>query len=98
MARITINDCLAKISDKYRMITLTAQRARQLYNGATPTIKSKKDRRTVIALREIAEGTINPEQLEKNFIASFRRITPATTLEESSEENDDLRAIEAELN
>ncbi|MHA1549884.1 MAG: DNA-directed RNA polymerase subunit omega [Alphaproteobacteria bacterium] len=96
MARLTITDCLQTISDKYKMIILSAQRARQLYSGATATIQAD-DRKTVVALREIAKKTVDIEVLETNLIKSFRRVSDPVVVDETTEENDELKQIEAEL-
>ncbi len=95
MARLTITDCLQTISDKYKMIILSAQRARQLYSGATPTVQTD-DRKTVVALREIAKETVDLEVLETNLVKSFRRVSDPVVVDESTE-NDELKQIEAEL-
>ena len=96
MARLTITDCLQTISDKYKMIILGAQRARQLYSGATPTVQTD-DRKTVVALREIAKETVDLETLEINLVKSFRKTQDPIIADETSEENDELKAIESEL-
>ena len=58
MARITVEDCLKKVENRYELVLLASERARQLFGGQTPTIESK-NKEPLIALREIAEGTIS---------------------------------------
>jgi DNA-directed RNA polymerase subunit omega len=63
MARVTVEDCLPKVDNLFQLVLLAAARARRLANGAEPTVPIDNDKPTVIALREIAEGTITPEML-----------------------------------
>ena len=58
MARITVEDCVANISNKFQLVLVAAKRARQLANGAEPMVPWENDKPTVVALREIAEGYI----------------------------------------
>ncbi len=64
MARITIEDCLKKIPNRFELTLCATYRARQLLQGHTPKVDSK-DKMTVVALREIAEGYIDTEMLKK---------------------------------
>lgn len=65
MARITVDDCLKKVPNRFQMTLAATYRARQIANGATPMVESDKDKPTVIALRELAEGKIGLEMLNK---------------------------------
>ncbi len=58
MARITVEDCSEKIPNMFQLVLVAAKRARQLANGAEPMVEWEKDKPTVVALREIAEGYI----------------------------------------
>ena len=64
MARITIEDCLKKIPNRFELTLCATYRARQLLQGHTPKVDTK-DKMTVVALREIAEGQIGTEMLRK---------------------------------
>lgn len=64
MARITVEDCLKKIPNRFQMVLVAAYRARQLSNGYAPKVDSK-DKPTVVALREIAKGEIGLEMLHR---------------------------------
>jgi DNA-directed RNA polymerase subunit omega len=66
MARITIEDCLAKIPNRFELTLAATNRARQITSGATPLLEADRDKPTVIALREIASGKIGVEMLYKN--------------------------------
>jgi DNA-directed RNA polymerase subunit omega len=59
MARITIEDCLDNVENMYELVLLTTRRARQLFSGADPLVKSK-NRTIVTALREVASGQVRP--------------------------------------
>jgi DNA-directed RNA polymerase subunit omega len=65
MARVTVDDCLKKIPNRFQMTLAAAHRARQLANGATPLVESEKDKPTVIALREIGLGKVGLEVLNR---------------------------------
>jgi DNA-directed RNA polymerase subunit omega len=58
MARITVEDCLNNVDNRFDLVLLATKRARQLANGVDPLVPSENDKPTVIALREIAEGLI----------------------------------------
>lgn len=68
MARITVDDCLVKIPNRFQLTLIAAYRARQLHNGAEPMVSvggHQKDKMTVLALREIAAGHIGVEVLSQ---------------------------------
>tara|TARA_X000001036_G_scaffold135399_1_gene128232 strand:+ start:948 stop:1160 length:213 start_codon:yes stop_codon:yes gene_type:complete len=69
MARITIDDCLEQIPNRFQLTLVAALRSRQLSNGAEPVIdvEGSNDKSSVIALREIAEGLIGEDILLKNL-------------------------------
>ena len=66
MARITVDDCLKRISNRFQLTLAATYRARQLSAGASPLLVSNKDKVTVIALREIAAGKVGTEVLKRN--------------------------------
>ncbi len=65
MARITVDDCLKHIPNRFEMSLAATYRARQLTNGAQPMLEANRDKPTVIALRELASGAYGPEILNK---------------------------------
>ena len=72
MARITVEDCLKKIPNRYEMVKLAAKRVKQLaIDGREPTIDPEDDKPTVIALREIAAGTVTLENIDSFNFAAF---------------------------
>jgi DNA-directed RNA polymerase subunit omega len=66
MARITVDDCLKRISNRFHLTLAATYRARQLSAGASPTVEPNRDKPTVIALREIASGKVGTEVLKRN--------------------------------
>ncbi|MBI4005440.1 MAG: DNA-directed RNA polymerase subunit omega [Gammaproteobacteria bacterium] len=65
MARLTIEDCLENVDNRYNLVILATKRARQIIFGAEPLIEENKDKPTVIALREIAEGLITQQNIDE---------------------------------
>ena len=65
MARVTVEDCLKRIPNRFQMTLAATYRARQLANGATPQVEADKDKPTVIALRELSEGLVGLEVLNR---------------------------------
>ena len=59
MARVTVEDCLERMDNRFDLVLLAAKRARQIYLGAQPLVAEDNDKPTVIALREIADGLIS---------------------------------------
>lgn len=63
MARITVEDCLAHVDNRFHLVLVASKRARQLSNGVKPLLPETHDKATVMALREVAAGLIKPETL-----------------------------------
>ena len=64
MARITVEDCLNRINNRFEMVLTATKRARQISHGADPLVEEENDKPTVIALREIADGLVDPERVD----------------------------------
>ncbi len=64
MARITVEDCLDNIDNRFELVLTATKRARQIGHGADPLVEEENDKPTVIALREIAEGHIDAERVD----------------------------------
>ena len=81
MARITVEDCLKKIPNRYEMVKLAAKRVKQLaIDGREPTIDPEDDKPRVIALREIAAGTVTLENIDRfNFDAFEEELSDQLT-------------------
>lgn len=65
MARITVEDCLKVVDNRFELVLMGTKRARQLAKGATPTVEADNDKPTVVALREIAERRVDSEMIEQ---------------------------------
>ncbi len=65
MARVTIEDCLEHVDNRFELVLLATKRARQLVNGVEPLVPWENDKATVVALREIAEGLITAQTVEE---------------------------------
>ena len=65
MARITVEDCLEHVENRFDLVLLAARRARQISQGADPLVPAENDKPTVIALREIAENLINSSSMDE---------------------------------
>ncbi len=65
MARLTVEDCLKYTDNRYDLVLLASKRARQIARGSDPLVEEDNDKPTVIALREIAEGLVNNENIDK---------------------------------
>ena len=74
MARVTVEDCVDKIPNRFDLVLLAAQRARQISGGADLTIDRDRDKNPVVALREIAEQTVKPKHLEEALVANLQRV------------------------
>ena len=74
MARVTVEDCVDKIPNRFDLVLLASQRARQISGGAELTIDRDRDKNPVVALREIADETIRPENLEDGIVQSLQRV------------------------
>jgi len=102
MARTTISDALPRVSSRYELGMLATQRVRDL-NGGSETVLDdslRNDKQTVIALREIASGKLDIDDLRHTFVQSYKQTPNADAVEgtiESSSENPELRELDAEL-
>ena len=74
MARVTVEDCVDKIPNRFDLVLAAAQRARQISGGADLTIDRDRDKNPVVALREIAEQTVKPKQLEEAIVSNLQRV------------------------
>ena len=64
MARVTVEDCLEKVDNRFDLVLLSSKRARQLMEGADPLVPRERDKDTVVALREISAGLVTAENVE----------------------------------
>ena len=85
MARVTVEDCLDKVDNRFELILVATKRARDISMGAHPLIEIENDKPTVLALREIAEGKIDKSILNQVLPQSHAGISTITEEEASTE-------------
>jgi DNA-directed RNA polymerase subunit omega len=73
MARVTVEDCIDKVDNRFELVLLAGHRARQLSQGAPITIDRDNDKNPVVALREIADETLSPGDLKEDLIHSLQK-------------------------
>lgn len=88
MARVTVEDCVDKIPNRFDLVLLAAQRAREISGGAELTLDRDRDKNPVVALREIAEQTVKPAELRETLITSMQRVLP-----DDDDEMDDVGSL-----
>ncbi|MCC5977462.1 MAG: DNA-directed RNA polymerase subunit omega [Salinarimonas sp.] len=73
MARVTVEDCVDKVENRFELILLAGHRARMISSGSPLTVDRDRDKNPVVALREVADETISPEDLREQLIHSMQR-------------------------
>jgi len=93
MARVTVEDCIMKVSNRFELVLLTAQRGRDISAGAPLTIERDNDKTTVVSLREIAESKVDVDELRMAVIQGLQKTVDFDEPEDDAE----MEAIELEL-
>ncbi|CAA0091048.1 DNA-directed RNA polymerase subunit omega [Starkeya nomas] len=75
MARVTVEDCIDKVDNRFELVLLAGHRARMIASGSPITVDRDNDKNPVVALREIADETISPEDLREELIHSLQKFT-----------------------
>jgi len=73
VARVTVEDCIEKIDNRFDLVLMAAHRARMISAGSVITVDRDNDKNPVVALREIGDGTISPEDLREDLIHSLQK-------------------------
>jgi DNA-directed RNA polymerase subunit omega len=73
MARVTVEDCIDKVENRFDLVLLASHRARTISSGAPITIERDNDKNPVVALREIAETTVSPDDLKEELVHSLQK-------------------------
>ena len=73
MARVTVEDCIDKVENRFELVLLASHRARMVSSGAPITVERDNDKNPVVALREIADTTISPEDLKEELVHSLQK-------------------------
>ncbi|MCK5374074.1 MAG: DNA-directed RNA polymerase subunit omega [Alphaproteobacteria bacterium] len=76
MARVTVEDCIDNVENRFELVMLASQRARKIGTGAPLTVERDNDKNTVISLREIAGETVSTSELKEEMIQSYQRFLP----------------------
>jgi DNA-directed RNA polymerase subunit omega len=95
VARVTVEDCIEKVDNRFDLVLMAAHRARMISSGAQITVSRDNDKNPVVALREIGDGAISPEDLREDLIHSLQKYvevdepeeTAAPVIEGSAEED-----------
>lgn len=82
MARVTVEDCILQVPNRFELVLFAAQRAREISAGAPLTLDRDNDKNPVVALREIAERTVSPVDLEEALISGLQRYVEVDEPEE----------------
>jgi len=91
MARVTVEDCIDKVPNRFDLVLLSGFRARQLSGGAEPALERDRDKNPVVALREIAAKLHKPEDLREEYIKSLQKHAEVDEPEAAQSEGDDVR-------
>jgi DNA-directed RNA polymerase subunit omega len=73
MARVTVEDCIDKVENRFELVLLASHRARVIASGSPITIARDNDKNPVVALREIADETVTPDDLKEEFVHSLQK-------------------------
>ena len=85
MARVTVEDCVDKVENRFELVLVASHRARLLSSGSQITIDRDNDKNPVVALREIADGVVEAEGLSESMIGTLQRVDERTEAEEEAE-------------
>ena len=95
MARVTVEDCVTKVPNRFELVMIASQRARDVSAGSSITIERDNDKNPVVALREIADGTIGLAELKESLIKGLQRYVE---MDEPGDDEMDLLAIQQDNN
>ena len=94
MARVTVEDCVKKIPNRFELVAIASQRARNISSGGSLTVERDNDKNPVVALHEIAEGTVTLDDLKESLINSLQTRVES---DDPDEDDIDLLGIQEEL-
>ncbi|MFZ4122000.1 MAG: DNA-directed RNA polymerase subunit omega [Caulobacterales bacterium] len=107
MARVTVEDCVQRVPNRFSLVLLSAHRARAISAGSSTLVERDRDKDPVVALREIADGVVSTDDLRDSLVSQFQDVQPAAKAESEQDtlalaapvdttEDDVLRALQAE--
>ena len=98
MARITVEDCVLKVPNRFELVLLAAQRAREISSGSPLTLDRDNDKNPVVSLREIADGTVQVDEMSQHLVQNLQKHVEKDEPEEDNPEllsaSDDLIGLE----
>lgn len=95
MARVTVEDCIEKVDNRFELVLLAAHRARNISAGAALTIDRDNDKNPVVALREIAEEKLDLPSLNESLVSGLQRVIPTEEEEEAASPAEERPALPA---
>ena len=108
MARVTVEDCIEEIPNRFELVLMAAHRARMIREGSPLTVNRDNDKDPVVALREIADTSVDLKVVKESFVSSLQDLSPGEDTEREEDrialetgptasEDDVMRAYQAEL-
>ena len=97
MARVTVEDCIDKVDNRFELVLLAGHRARQISQGAQITVPRDNDKNPVVALREIADETLSPDDLKEDLIHSLQKHVEVDEPESDGQELTDQSTANASI-
>ena len=94
MARVTVEDCIEKIPNRFDLVLAAARRARDISTGNPLTIDRDNDKNPVVALREIADETIDPDKLRDDIVKDLQKLSNSEFVEDEEDENLEDKRLE----
>ena len=85
MARVTVEDCIEKVENRFDLVLMAAHRARMISSGSQITVDRDNDKNPVVALREIADDVVDHEGLKEHLITTLQRVDERSEAEEEAE-------------
>lgn len=95
MARVTVEDCVLKVPNRFELVLLAAQRAKDIGSGAPMKVEEDRDKKTVIALREIEEDKLDLSDLEDTLVTGMQKFSQEEDV--TADEDENIKAADAEL-
>jgi len=92
MARVTVEDCIDKVSNRFELVLLASHRSRQISSGSEISVDRDNDKNPVVALREIADEQLSPGDLKEDLIHSLQKHVEVDEPEDVMETNEDVAA------
>jgi len=96
MARVTVEDCIEKIPNRFRLVLMAAHRARNISAGSELTIDRDNDKNPVVALREIADETLDMDALKESLVHGLQRVLPSEDEEAEAKAEESEKATQME--